>query len=259
MLAETITQIDAPWIGAGTTLSIIVDANSIIEEHPVTFLRRPRIYRVVHNGWVHPYAFHIGFSPNCATYNLAGAPAEFVAMQKADGAHFTTPEAATECAVTFLSTTHDGRGLFYFLDRADQARLRPSPTANGSAFPLWLKSIVRVILQLRRAAVLRPWNAFAFLLASSLATMASQSSWANGFSRVRHVRGCVISLGSFAAFTYFLAVFRSMSALRAARPISPCLLISSISFLTCASLTARKTPASSSRKRVVLEHRVTRQ
>jgi len=130
---------------------------------------------------------------------------------------------------------------------------------NGSAFPPWLKSVLRVMLQLRRAAVLRPWNAFAFLLASSLATMASQSSWANGFSRVRHVRGCVISLGSFAAFTYFLAVFRSMSALRAARPISPCLLISSISFLTCASLTARKTPASSSRKRVVLEHRVTRQ
>jgi hypothetical protein len=49
--------------------------------------------------------------------------------------------------------------------RRSCAAARRAGATNGSAFPLWLKSVVRVILQLRRVAVLRPWNAFAFLLA----------------------------------------------------------------------------------------------
>ncbi len=53
---------------------------------------------------------------------------------------------------------------------------------------------------------------------------------------MRHVRGCASSLGSFPSRMYFRAVFRSMSAFTAARPTSPCFLISSISFLTCASV-----------------------
>ena len=42
---------------------------------------------------------------------------------------------------------------------------------------------------------------------------------------------------------YFRAVFRSMPASMAACPTACCLLISSISFLTCASLTGQKLPA----------------
>jgi hypothetical protein len=73
-------------------------------------------------------------------------------------------------------------------------------------------------------------------VSASRAAIAVQSSDENGFSRVRQVRGCASSLGSFHSRMYFRAVFRSMSALTAARPTSPCLVISSISFLTCASV-----------------------
>jgi hypothetical protein len=68
-------------------------------------------------------------------------------------------------------------------------------------------------------------------------TISGQSS-SNGSGRVRQLRATVrISDGSLPAATYFRAVFRSMSAFMAARPFLPCLFISSISFLTCASLT----------------------
>ncbi len=64
---------------------------------------------------------------------------------------------------------------------------------------------------------------------------------------MRQSRGATISDGSFPAATYFRAVFRSMPAFMAARPTLPCLVISSISFLACASLTGftpRVSPAS---------------
>jgi hypothetical protein len=56
------------------------------------------------------------------------------------------------------------------------------------------------------------------------------------------VLGLVIAEGSVPAAMYLRAVLRSMPAFIAARSISPCLLISSISFLTCASLTGRTMP-----------------
>jgi hypothetical protein len=74
--------------------------------------------------------------------------------------------------------------------------------------------------------------------ASSRAWTSGQCS-TNGSGRVRQSRGAFISDGSLPAAMYLRAVLRSMSDFMAARPSWPCLVNSSISFLTCASLTGR--------------------
>ena len=61
-------------------------------------------------------------------------------------------------------------------------------------------------------------------------------SAANGSGRVRQPRGWRICEGNWPAVRYLRAVLRSISARSAARPTLPCLLISSISFLTWASV-----------------------
>lgn len=79
---------------------------------------------------------------------------------------------------------------------------------------------------------------------------------ANGSSRVLHARSVFMSDGSFPAATYRRAVFRSMPAFIAAMPTFPCLVISSISFLTWASLTGRT--GRSSLGRTALRYGLTR-
>src|SRR5713101_2143231 len=75
---------------------------------------------------------------------------------------------------------------------------------------------------------------------TSLAAIAGQSS-SKGSSRVRHERGCFSSEGNFPTSRYLAAVFGSIPARAAAMPSLPCLLNSSISFLTCASVAATQT------------------
>src|SRR5262249_28761230 len=60
----------------------------------------------------------------------------------------------------------------------------------------------------------------------------------NASLSVRHERGCFSSDGNFPTSRYLAAVFGSSPARAAARPSLPCLLDSSISFLTCASVAA---------------------
>src|ERR1035441_375165 len=71
---------------------------------------------------------------------------------------------------------------------------------------------------------------------SASITSSSGQCARNASSCVRQLRGSTCSDGNLPPSTYLRAVFRSTPARIAARPTRPCFVISSISFLTCASV-----------------------
>jgi hypothetical protein len=95
------------------------------ERLPARFLRRFRLYRVVHALPNHPVGLHAAWAPGEAAYVLTGEPQNFVAAALADGVSIGDAETAVDFGVAYLETTRRPEELLYVVASAAEVRLYP--------------------------------------------------------------------------------------------------------------------------------------
>jgi hypothetical protein len=112
---------------------LVADPATEITPLDASFLRRFRIYRVVHHLPHKPVGFVVGFAPGGPAYPLTAEPASFVRMAQEDGVVVDSAQTAERYATVYLEATRPSDGMFYPIRSVDEVRFRPGLSDDEQA------------------------------------------------------------------------------------------------------------------------------